>query len=63
MESSAEADIVLDGNPVPPKKEHYTRQIWPMYCDQTPAWIKMSLATGVGRGPGHIVLHGDPAPP
>ena len=30
---------------------------------QTAGWIKMSLGTKVGLGPGHIVLHGDPAPP
>jgi len=26
-------------------------------------WIKMKLGAEVGLGPGHIVLHGDPAPP
>jgi len=31
--------------------------------DQTAGWIKISLGTKVGLGPGHIVLHGDPAPP
>ena len=30
---------------------------------QTGRWIKMSLATEVGLGPGHIVLDGDAAPP
>jgi len=34
---------------------------WPMYCGQTAEWIKMPLGRGVGLGPGHIVLHGDPA--
>jgi len=24
-------------------------------------WVKMPLGTKVGLGPGHIVLHGDPA--
>ena len=38
-------------------------QFWPIYCGQTAAWIKMPLGTGVGLGPGHIVLHGDPALP
>jgi len=33
-----------------------------MYCGQTVGWIKMKLGTDVGLGPGHIVLHGDPAP-
>jgi len=34
-----------------------------MYCGQTAGWIKMPLGTGVGLGPGHVVLHGDPATP
>jgi len=35
-----------------------------VYCGQTVGWIKMKLGNGmqVGRGPGHIVLDGDPAP-
>ena len=32
-----------------------------VYCGQTAAWIKMSLATEVGLGPDHTVLDGDPA--
>jgi len=32
-------------------------------CGQTAGWSKMSLGTMVGLGPGHIVLHGDPARP
>jgi len=35
----------------------------PMYCSQTAVRIKMPLGTGIGLGPGHIVLHGDPTPP
>jgi len=31
-------------------------------CDQLAGWIKTTLGTEVGRGPGHIVLDGDPAP-
>jgi len=31
-------------------------------CGQRAEWIKMPLGTKVGRGPGHIVLHGNPAP-
>jgi len=27
------------------------------------AWIKMSLGTELGHGPGYFVLDGDPAPP
>ena len=32
-------------------------------CGQTTRWIKMPPGTKVGLGPGHTVLHGDPAPP
>ena len=35
----------------------------PCCYGQTAGWIKMSLGTMVGLGPGHIVLHGDPARP
>jgi len=31
-----------------------------VYCSQTVGWIKMSLGTELGLGPGHIVLDGDP---
>ena len=34
-----------------------------IHCGQTVGWIKMKLGKQVGRGPGHIVLHWDPAPP
>jgi len=34
-----------------------------VYCDQTVGWIKMPLGTGVGLGPGHIVLDWDAAVP
>ena len=30
-------------------------------CGQTAGWIKIPLGTKVDFGPGHIVLHGDPA--
>ena len=33
-----------------------------MYCGQTVGWIKMIYGMQVGLVPGHIVLHGDPAP-
>ena len=36
--------------------------IW-VYCGQAVGWIKMKLGVGVGLGPGHVVLDGDPAPP
>ena len=56
-------NIVLDGNPAPPKRGAQRPQFWPMYCGQTAAWIKMPLGTGLGLCPSEIVLHGDPAPP
>jgi len=34
-----------------------------VYCGQTAGWIKMPFGTKVGLSLGHIVLHGDPAPP
>jgi len=33
------------------------------YCGQTTGCIKMPVGMEVGLGPGHIVLHGDPALP
>jgi len=33
-----------------------------VHCGQTAGRIKMKLGKGVGLGPGHIVLDGDPAP-
>jgi len=33
-----------------------------VYCGQTAEWIKMALDMEVGRGPGHIVLDGEPSP-
>jgi len=33
------------------------------YCGQTVGWIKMKLGLEIGIGPGHIVWHGDSAPP
>ena len=32
------------------------------YCGQTAGWIKMPLGMGVGLGPSHIMLDGDPVP-
>jgi len=32
-------------------------------CGQTAGWIKIPLDTKVCLGPGHILLHVDPAPP
>jgi len=33
-----------------------------VYCGQTVGRINVKLGTQVGLGPGHIVLHGEPAP-
>jgi len=46
-----------------PKKEHspFPQFSAHVCCGQTAGWIKMPLGTKVGLGPGHIVLHGDPA--
>ena len=58
-------DIVLNGDPAPPKKRggHSTPPILAhIYFGQTVGWIKMKLGMAVGLGPGHIMLDGDPAP-
>ena len=34
-----------------------------LYCGKTAGWIRMPLDTKVDLGPGHILLHGDPALP
>jgi len=34
-----------------------------VYCGQTVGWIKLSLGTEVGLGPGGIVVDGHPTPP
>ena len=57
-------DIVLDGDPVPPKRGTAGPQFSAhVYCGQTAGWIKMPLGKEVGLGPGDIVLDGDPASP
>jgi len=65
--------IVLDGDaaplpkgaqPVPPLGRGSPPQFSAhVSFDQTAGWTKMPLGTKVGLVPGHIVLHGDPAPP
>jgi len=57
-------DIVLDGDPAPPKG----RQLLPHFlahvcCSQMAGWLKIPLGTEVDLGPGDIVLDGDPAVP
>jgi len=55
-----------DHTPLPQKGDTAPPNFWPMShvcCGQTAGWIKMTLGTEVGLGPGDIVLHWDPAPP
>jgi len=57
-------DVVLDGDPAPPKKEHSSAPTSAhVYCSQTAGWMKMSFGTQVGLGPGHVVLDGNAALP
>jgi len=44
-------------------KEHSPQFSAHICCGQTAGWVKMPLGRKVGLGPGHIVLHGYPAPP
>ena len=56
-------DVVLDGDPAPPKGHSPLPQFSAdVCCGQTAGWIKMPLCMVVGLGPGDIVLDGDPAP-
>ena len=51
------------GSSFPLTKRHSNPQFSAhVCCVQTAGWIKMSLAVGVGLGPGHIVLDGDSSP-
>jgi len=54
-------DTVLDGDPAPPKKGHFSSHV---YCGQMDGWIKNQDDTWYrGRPrPGDIVLDRDPAP-
>jgi len=52
-------NIVLDGDPAPPKRKHSS----PPLFSQMAEWIKMPLGMEIGLGPGRIVLDGDPASP
>jgi len=52
-----------DQNGLPPTLSVRCLSVTLVYCGQTVAWIKVKLGPEVGLGPGHIVLHGDPAPP
>ena len=57
-------DIVLDGDPAPPKKGGHTPQFSAhVRCGQTAACISIPLGTEVRFGQGDIVLDGDQLPP
>jgi len=49
-------DIVLDGDPAPPKRGTVPQFSTHIYCGQTARWIKMPLSMEVG--PDDIVLDG-----
>jgi len=57
-------DIVFDVDPATPEKghTHSTQFLAHVYCGQMAGWMKTPLGTEVDLGPGHIVLHGVPAP-
>jgi len=56
-------DVVLGGDPTPPRRGTAPHFFAHVYCSQTAGWIKTPLGTEVDLGPGYIVLDGDPAPP
>jgi len=63
------SDIALDGNPAPRLRKKRDAQP-PIFRPMSVVakrldhgWIKMSVGTEVGLGPGDIVLDGDPVPP
>jgi len=54
-------DIVLDGDPPPPKGTHPQSSAH-VYCGQTAVCIRIPLGTEVSLSLGDIVFDGDPAP-
>ena len=56
-------DIVLDGDPAPPKGGYSPQFLTHVYCGQTAAWIKMPPGTEVNLGSCDVVLDGVTAPP
>jgi len=54
-------NIVLDGDPAPPKRGTVPQFSVHVRYGQTAGWIKMPLGTEVHLGPDNIVLDGDPA--
>ena len=55
-------DIVLDGDPAPPKG-HSPQFSAHVYCGQTAVCIRIPFGTEVGLRLGDIVLDGNPDPP
>ena len=57
-------DIVLDGDPAPPKRGHSPPPQSSVHvcCGQTAGWIKMAVGMEVRLCPGQIVLDADQAP-
>ena len=60
--SLGRGDIVLDGNPTPPKKGNSPLLFDHVYCGQTAGWFKMLLVTEVGLSPGDFVFDGAQLP-
>jgi len=63
-EGHGPCDIVLDGDPPPPKGGTAVPTFRHTYCGERVGWMKMPLGMEVGLSPGHVVLYmyGDPAP-
>jgi len=58
------SDVVLDGDPAPPRLKGTRHQFSAhVCCGKTAGWMKLALGTEEDLSPGHIALDGDPAPP
>ena len=57
-----QSDIVLDGDPAPPKRGT-APLLAHVYFGQRAGWIKTPLGTKADLGPRHILLDGNPVPP
>jgi len=55
----SQCDIVLDGDPLPPKRGTAPPILAYVYCAQTARRIKMKVGTEIGLSPGHVVSDGD----
>ena len=55
-------NVVLDGDPTPPKGARSLIFLAHFCCVQTAGWIKVPRGTKVGLSLGNIVLDGDPSP-